>query len=372
MVTIAIAAIVASATFTFFVGQQRVYETQAKMLDVQQNVWAAMETVTRYTRAAGTGMYLCTRDRDFDDTGPITVDPPPVGATTPATGLRAFRSGSVVRIPPLWIVDGASGAPDQITVAFGNGSFGNQSDAQLGAAMTAANPTAVIALAQPAGLVPSITSMFRTNEFGLLLDESGNTAGDRGCTLFQITGIVASPPQLQHGNASAWNPGANIAGYIPFDYQTGTNRGVVRHFGQLTWVRFAINAGNATTPPVLTMERLDRSDGPQVLAEGIEDLQVAYGCDLQPATPDGVLTEGSDAAGRANDEWVLNQTGETIPTTCVKPTAVRVTLIARSLTPDSTLTHVTSNKKPAAENGAAGAQDQYRHRVLTTTVYPRN
>ena len=71
MVTMVIAAIVAASTFVFFAGQQRVYETQTKMLNVQQNVWASMEVVSRFVRTAGSGMYGCVRP-----VGGIVASPP--------------------------------------------------------------------------------------------------------------------------------------------------------------------------------------------------------------------------------------------------------------------------------------------------------
>jgi prepilin-type N-terminal cleavage/methylation domain-containing protein len=57
MVTLVISAIIAASTFMFFAGQQRIYDTQTKLLNIQQNLWAAMEVVARYTRASGGGMF---------------------------------------------------------------------------------------------------------------------------------------------------------------------------------------------------------------------------------------------------------------------------------------------------------------------------
>ena len=52
---------------------------------------------------------------------------------------------------------------------------------------------------------------------------------------------------------------------------------------------------------------------------------------------------------------------------------MRITLVARSLTADSLLTDVTSNVKPASEDGAAATgPDTFRYRTITATVYPRN
>jgi hypothetical protein len=59
------------------------------------------------------------------------------------------------------------------------------------------------------------------------------------------------------------------------------------------------------------------------------------------------------------------------------PTAVRLTLVARSTTPDDLIdVAVTNNQpEPVEDNPCAAAacpKDQYRRRVLSTTVYPRN
>lgn len=171
-------------------------------------------------------------------------------------------------------------------------------------------------------------------------------------------------------------------------------------------MRFAVRTTNANgvylsnqgipckthTVPVLTMERIDGSTpaGPQVLAEGIEDLQVAFACDLDG---DGRLTEGSPPS--TTDEWTLNAAGDPIATSnarkCNQPSAVRVTLIARSLTEDNGINaSLLDNGRPGAENHAAHTasanpscnnplvwdgnnyQDQFRRRVLSTTMYPRN
>jgi prepilin-type N-terminal cleavage/methylation domain-containing protein len=374
MITIIVASLVAASTFVFFVGQQRIYDTQTKLLNVQQNVTAAMELITRYVRASGTGMLGCVRP-DTDGAGPDTGDAVPVGPATPLTaapaaGLRAYLNGvGVVRVPPLWITNGTAGAPDTLTVAFGNGSFGNWFDTELAATMVKDTNTG--ALLTPAGL----TSTFRTGEFALLMDV-GQTIlratpfyADRGCTLFQITGIDAASNQLLHDATSKWNPAGNVANLVPFDYVGGASPtpSAIRNFGTLTWVRFAIRPGTANTAPALTLERLDLGTAPEVLSDGIEDLQVAYACDNAP--DDGELPDGPN---KLTDEWVLNVAADPIPAACNRPDALRITLVARSITADTLLSGVAANAKPAIEDGAAGAPDTFRHRVVTTTVFLRN
>lgn len=366
MVTLIIAGLVSASAFVFFAGQRRVYDAQVKVLGVQQNLWAAMETLTRFVRAAGTGMVGCVN----------ATDPPPGGTSAPLTGLRAYTAGppaQVLRLAPMWIQNGAAGAPDAITVVFGAGTSGSFSDAGLSASVTRPSDGVVVT----AGTTPA----FRAGEFGLLLDVSGLPTGpplgDRGCTLFQITGIDAAGNQLLHASTSSFNPPGDVAGLVPFDYVGGASpKAAVRNFGSLSWVRFAIDSTGPS--PRLTMARLDGGGGPvtpQTLAEGIEDLQIAYACDLDPAAPDGpdgVLSEGTDAASRAADEWSYNVTGDVPRVGCVRPQALRLTIIARTLQGDDNLAGATGNAKPATEDGAAGAKDNFRHRVLTTLVSPRN
>jgi hypothetical protein len=257
-------------------------------------------------------------------------------------------------------------------VAFGDGTFGSWEDADLGVDLAAGKPTDPLQWpVAPAAL----DNLFRTGEFVVVLDTTRTPSrglplyNDRGCTLFQVTGVDMANNRLLHASTSKWNPATDAQGaaMVPFLYASGAAGAGLRHFGALTWVRFAIRPATASAPPALTMERLDQTTGPQVLSDGIADLQVAYACDTNP--DDGVITEGGN---KLTDEWVLNVTGDAIPTNCSRPDAVRVTLIARSLTRDALLTQSTTNAKPAAEDGAAGAVDQFRYRVMTTTVFPRN
>lgn len=429
MVTMVIASIVAASTFMFFAGQQRVYETQTKMLNVQQNAWAAMEVLTRFVRASGSGMYGCVRPvggivpappltRTPDATPDDSDDPPALPnvhglSQVPNAGLRANSGGTMQRIPPLWIVDqadptqtntaGIKAQTDVITVAFGNRASGTTCDASLSTNINVNNVPSSITTAGGYGVT------FQANEFILLVSNPNTASGflsDIGCTLFQISSV--SVDNLLLASTKPWNPASNVPSMIPFTYLAAgcapsppsgpvSNAGI-RNLGEFWWVRFAVRTtdqnGNYLSNqgiPVLTMERLDGSDpnGPQVLAEGIEDLQVAFACDLNA---DGLLSEGQ-GAGRATDEWTLNSPNDVIAMNraakCNQPSAIRITLVARSLTEDNGIdANQNFNGPPTVENHVratccgdpsdpsttkpATCCDQYRRRVLSTTVYPRN
>ena len=367
LVTIVVASMIAAGTFSFFAGQQRIYDTQTKMLGLQQSLWSSMDALTRYLRSAGAGMGGCVR-ADNDGNGVDTGDPPPGGAVPPQTGLRAYFNGSFTRIAPLWIANGADGAPDTLTVAFGRSTSGLFRDASLASTIPTNRNTTLLTT------LPGQGRRFLPGELVLLVEE-GQTSGDRGCVLFQVTSILGDTLARDPGT-SRFNPGNDVGGLVPFDIVGGgaESTGGVRNLGELVWVRLAVTPpADPAGAPALTMDRLDDAAGPQVLAEGIEDMQIAYGCDQGPgATPNGVIEEGADAATRRGDEWTYNAIGDVEPARCQRPDSVRITLVARGLTPDDTLADVADNARPAIEDGIAGPRDRFRRRVLTSTVRLRN
>ncbi len=391
LVTIVVAALVASSTYMFFGGQQRIYDQQTKVLNVQQNLWAAMETVARYVRAAGSGMSGCLRD-DPDGAGALLGDDPPGRAATyvsstaayngPQGGLRAYDdvNNRVIRIPPLWIYSNAAGAntPDELTVAYGTGGSGNWYDASLATNIAADTPTTAYTIL--AGQAAS----FLVNDLVILLDIAATPAqanGDRGCTLARIT-AMSGGNTLTHAGGS-WNPASNIAALQPYALtgpppalptQPPAGTGGMRLFGQLVWVRFWVdNSCNATASgyPCLVMTQYP-ANTTEVLAEGIEDMQIAYGCDWTDTAGTGGADGKLKETGTNTDEWIYNNVGDTVGTTCVRPRAVRISLFARSTgNEDDTLRGVTHPKAFAEDTGGSGASDLYRHRVMITTVYPR-
>jgi prepilin-type N-terminal cleavage/methylation domain-containing protein len=420
MVTMIISSIIAASTFLFFAGQQRIYDTQTRMLNVQQNLWAAMEVVARYARASGSGMYECVRPASYYDLtanngsrllsptqsdGPLTANLD----TRPQTGLRASISNSLQWIPPVWIVNNAAATSateqslhvlpntDVFTVAFGNRTSGTDVDVTM--AQDFANTASTTTLSLTGA---NAGDMFRQWEFVLLLATPVWGFGtkpdpDRGCTMLQITQDPQNHTTLAHEAGVVqntgdlvWNPSTNVAGMLPGSGYAANNSGV-RNFGQLNWIRFFIQKKDANATPNLMMQRLHFPPGgrgdPEILAEGIEDLQVSFACDTgDEAThnlmPNGVLDEGTSDATRRTDEWWNNVPGDTLPAKstngyCNLPTALRITLVARTLAPDDLIDAVGTGNGPLdiedhRYDPAARPVDQYRRRVLSTTVYPRN
>jgi prepilin-type N-terminal cleavage/methylation domain-containing protein len=420
MVTLIISSIIAASTFMFFAGQQRIYETQTKLLNIQQNLWAAMEVVARYTRASGGGMFECVRpasysaaamngsrlQSSFPSPGPLS--PSLADADRPATGVCASNPcGSGMQwIPPLWIVNNSKNEAalnvvtdtDILTVAFGNRTSGTDVDATLGLNFLATD--------DPISLTGTLTgAMFRQWEFILLLNPGWGFGTDpivnpaRGCTMFQIsdnpaTGIVLPHASVVGPEGIAWNPSGNVPAMLPLGGYIGNAAGV-RNFGALTWVTFFIRRVGSGAPNLMMQQRhlgcASTSGGqpgdPQILAEGIEDLQVSFACDTgwltahNLALPNGQLDEGTDDATRRLDEWWNNVPNDVLPLPntdgfCNLPTAIRLTLVARTLTPDDMIDAVATGNGPLDVEdhrySSPRPTDQFRRRVLTTTVFPRN
>jgi len=108
----------------------------------------------------------------------------------------------------------------------------------------------------------------------------------------------------------------------------------------------------------------------QPLADGVEDLQLALAID----TTSSGSTAMTESATANADGWLNNVASETSPVqNAVGSTlrAIRVTLIAR--TGSQLLGNATLFTRPAAENRTAAATaDNYRRRILKTTVEIRN
>src|SRR6185436_8021056 len=78
--------------------------TQTKLLNVQQNLWASMEVISRSVRSGGSGM-----------------------AAGCPQGIRTWYNGLGYRAIAGWAIkNGAAGAPDEITLSYftnGSGAF---------------------------------------------------------------------------------------------------------------------------------------------------------------------------------------------------------------------------------------------------------
>jgi len=106
-----------------------------------------------------------------------------------------------------------------------------------------------------------------------------------------------------------------------------------------------------------------------VLAEGVEDFQIAYGFDGINGQPlDGTITE--IGIGANDDEWVYNVAGDAWPADTSGLRAVRISVLLR-----------TANRDPSYTGGTTGILedhtwtsplDGYRRRIIRLVENVRN
>src|SRR5262249_9262805 len=120
------------------------------------------------------------------------------------------------------------------------------------------------------------------------------------------------------------------------------------------------------------------------VADNVFDLQASLGIDLNG---DSVITEGTDATSKKNDEWLFNQVGDSTAAvtwngTTTSPThlcSLRITTLDRTERRDakyqSTLLGVIEDKDysdPLYAKYNAYTERMYRHESLQTLIDLRN
>jgi prepilin-type N-terminal cleavage/methylation domain-containing protein len=126
-----------------------------------------------------------------------------------------------------------------------------------------------------------------------------------------------------------------------------------------------LSIGAADDIPTMMMDSdAGGPTGAEPFAEGIEDLQIAIGVDVNG---DGGITEVGASAG--DDEWQGNVAGDGVLSGSIR--ALRATIVARAT--KQLAGPIASFSLPAAEDRAASTtQDKFRRRVLRSTVESRN
>lgn len=304
--------------------------------DAQQNGLLALAGIERDARLSGFGinyanLYGCTTN--LHDEGP------PVRNTTFA-------------FVPAQITDGASGAPDSLTFAYGSSN-------KLVAPAKLLVTTAVGAL-----------SLRVDNQFGFLVDDL-IIAGQVGtnCSLFQTTAVSVDTLSFAVGNYTNSNGGTSSArhnnatgasvAYAAWDDTTSTGTRVFNLGATPIVGTYSISSNQLAFQNVIT----DSTASPVI--DGIVQLQAEYGKDTN--------------ADSAVDTW-----NATAPVTAVdwsNVLAIRVAVVARSPLPEKP--NATTNlcdTTPVAPSWLGGSIDVssdpdwkcYRYRVFQTVIPLRN
>jgi prepilin-type N-terminal cleavage/methylation domain-containing protein len=265
----------------------------------------------------------------------MTRDIMMASAGAAATGKMIDGTSGAV-IVPIVVTDGGSSGTDKLDLYL--------VDASVNATVTATIPTSA------ATVTVNSTTGFAANDWIEITDYTN-------ALLFKQS--TSTPGTTQLTPTTAINYGTIASTYAP-----GALAFKVRH------VTYAINstmyAGSGVTTEngaALTMD-LNDGNGPQPLAEGIEDLQVALGFDNNA---NGSITDDLGAAANG-DEWVYNNASDTPPASLANLKVLRITLVAKSTSQEQG----PSTPRPAAEDHSAGTADGYFRRTVRSLITVRN
>jgi type IV pilus assembly protein PilW len=344
MVAMIVAMAVVAAAFTILVTSNKAAQVNEQVADTQQNARLAMDLIATDIKLAG-----------FNMTGTIgncTVGNPPVPVpivpldNTPGGAVAAINDvgpDSVRMVVPALTAGSTGGLPVLAAAAVG--------DATL-ITLSAADVTAMTNAGMALGSVVSIGASHAS----------------------RITAIAATTLTLERPFPPA------PAGVILYPIGTPVYL--------LQCVTYAISTVAATCGGSTTC--LTRNGVPMV--DGIEDLQLAYGCDgcntapPNPPLPNGVVDE-QDASGGTftQGDLITNSLWNIVPMTPDKIKLVQVTIVARQNRAEQGVAEtgatasntagpvIASDHNPSADAGYnVTAYRQQRRRVLTRTIQVRN
>ena len=392
MVALFLALLLTGGLFYMMSGQQKTYTGQLHAMTSNENLWGAMEYLQSQVWKAGYGFSGCPPDglnsiyvptvHKWNKTAGCTANP----CTVPDPMLTAFRMyNSEIRYTKDVIAN--SQGPDSFSVAY------------------ALDTGDILTAMRTKLLAPEATAVITVGSDGRTTDTASQPVQPKDRLVIwqhgsakQCLAIVASGTPISIGVVGKaryqipflpmgfnYNPSAHGSVFIPQGYAI---QSLVLPVGTVTdrTVRFFSLDSNpqksgSHIPKLMTWVENDKGDrfDLQIIAEGIEDMQLSWGCDADGL---GTLDEGYNAGGKRNDEWAFNVDKDTTPNCTITQAsiieAIRITLIAR------TAQNVQSKKgyRPAAEDRPAGtpAQDlsltggvgTYGRSVLTYTIKPRN
>jgi len=319
MVVMVIAGMLLGGVYTMMIRQQQSYQTQNQVVEIQENLRSSFIFLRYDLRMIGHGLTTGTapitaalnNQAGVNGTDAITFSAN-VGAASvamPNGGVSSysFTTGVPVTIPVASVEGFPATTPYLVNLV----------DLSTGILIANANVTAVIQASSPAP--PKLTLV--------------------PCP------VVACPPMTVMAGS-----------YISAAPQT---------------VNYQVDVTGAASPDCQNPPCLERSVGGvvSVLAEGVEDFQIAYGFDgINGKNLDGQITEIGGAGN--DDEWVYNAPGDTWPADTSGLRAIRVSLLLR-----------TTNRDPDYQGGMTGVLedhtwtsplDGYRRRVVRFVENIRN
>jgi prepilin-type N-terminal cleavage/methylation domain-containing protein len=312
MISIALFGLIAAGAMSLVMSGARTQTHSARVDVAQSALRAAVDFITRDVMSASAGA----------PGGTITLSSGPATAISLANNATGANSSDIL---DLYTVDGTTAA-------------------QLSSAVSASNTSLPISYLQPAS---GPTGQFLTGlpypAFVQVFDVNANTAA-----VTSLSGV----------SSTALAVGAMPTGFSAYAYVMPS-----RH---ITYSVSTSAFANTTTSNTSMLMMSINGSAAQPLAEGVEDLQIAYGFDNNG---DGIISELGAVAG--DDEWLFNVAGETVGAWQIANLrSVRVTLVVKGTSVDTGQTNLPA--RPAAEDHAAGSTDGFIRRVLRTEIAVRN
>ena len=227
-------------------------------------------------------------------------------------------------------------APDEIQVIYASGGIVTSSRADINGSTTSfpvVDATGIVA-----GDKVIVTSTESTNPEGRLIPVLGVGAPGVTTDITTNTNLCSATAAMPTGGF----PGGSL---------------IIR----AKYAKLAVEVGPDGVP-MLTVDPAGIGPEPsEILAEGIEDIQIAVGVDIDG---DGAILDLNDTT----DEWYYNAPGDADPPliTLGQWRALRVTVTAQDLLNRG------SSLRQAAEDRPAGSLDSHRRRTLRTQIEIRN
>jgi|GEM_PF-2319949 type II secretory pathway pseudopilin PulG len=365
LISILLSSVLTTGVFYLYTNQTETYGKQARGLSAQQKTWAAAQYLQRHIRMGGYGFGGCRGGKivQWSGTGSSTVP-------SQMSGLRVYNSCNLLKTKPADCPAApltSAEKPDSLSITY--------STMPPGVGLPAVRVTKEMPTSSANFFVDS-PGGFQDGDI-LAIWEVG---AQKDCTLFKLT---ADPQavgggkgyKLLHNPEGEYNPpgGHNVFptnGYAIGSLVSNMTGGsmVTRHFavdesaGQPTLVTWTTDNANPSA---------DVGDL-EVIATGVEDLQLAWACD---ANGDGLTNEGKNATERTSDEWAGNVVGDTVPVCNARSVSeVRISLSVRTSTADEKFRQrATSakNYRPALEDRAAGTAEEDLERSGGIGTYVR-
>jgi type IV pilus assembly protein PilW len=345
MVAMVVSLAVVGAALALLVTSNNAIQVNQQATDTQQNVRLAMDLISQDIKLAGFNMSSAVPGCVV---GPLATPAPIV----PLDNVPAGVVGAINDVGP----DAVNIVVPSMTAGFGGGT------------------PALSALASGGNIIPlSAANIGAMVTSGLVL---GSAVSVGGSFSSPVTAIGAASLTL----AKALPP--------PAQFPAGTPVYLLQCVQYTVSLNQAVCAGSTSC--------LLRNGVPMV--DGIEDLQLAYGCDgcnvlpPNPPGPNGVIdTQGAPigtpvgAGVYTPADFITNNNWATLPMTPDKIRVVQVTIVARdsqaskglsegnALPTHSAAPVIVSDHNPALNAGFnATVYNQQRRRVLTKTIQVRN